>query len=87
MVLYIEASDDSMTQRLLNRGLTSGRVDDNIESIQERLKTFHNVTQPVIEYYEKQGKLKVIDSEQEPDEVFVDVSCVYEGKPSKDFSY
>jgi adenylate kinase len=87
MVLYIEASDETMTQRLLGRGASSGRVDDNIESIQERLKTFHNITQPVIEYYEKQGKLKVIDSEQLPDEVFEDVCALYEGKPSKIFLF
>ena len=46
-----------MTKRLLHRGQTSGRVDDNEETIKNRLKTFHNQTFPVLDLYEKQGKL------------------------------
>ncbi len=57
LVLYVKASDDTMTKRLLHRGQTSGRVDDNAETIKNRLKTFHNQTLPVLDLYEKQGKL------------------------------
>lgn len=46
-----------MTKRLLHRGQTSGRVDDNEETIKHRLKTFHDQTFPVLDLYEKQGKL------------------------------
>ena len=46
-----------MTERLLNRGKTSGRVDDNEETIKLRLNTFHQITQPVIDYYGQQNKL------------------------------
>jgi len=46
-----------MTKRLLHRGQTSGRVDDNEETIKNRLNTFHNQTLPVLDLYEKQGKL------------------------------
>jgi hypothetical protein len=46
-----------MTKRLLHRGQTSGRVDDNAETIKNRLTTFHNQTLPVLDLYEKQGKL------------------------------
>lgn len=46
-----------MTKRLLHRGQTSGRVDDNEETIKNRLKTFHNQTLPVLDLYEKQNKL------------------------------
>jgi adenylate kinase len=59
-VLYVNASDESMKSRLLDRGKTSGRVDDNEETIKQRLNTFHQVTQPVIDYYEKQGKLRAV---------------------------
>ncbi len=55
-VLYFEVSDETMTKRLLKRGETSGRVDDNEETIKKRLATFHNLTRPVIEHYGKQGK-------------------------------
>jgi adenylate kinase family enzyme len=46
-----------MTKRLLHRGQTSGRVDDNEATIKNRLQTFHNQTLPVLDLYEKQGKL------------------------------
>jgi adenylate kinase family enzyme len=46
-----------MTKRLLHRGQTSGRVDDNEETIKKRLKTFHNQTVPVLDLYERQNKL------------------------------
>jgi adenylate kinase family enzyme len=60
--LYFECSDEVMTERLLNRGKTSGRVDDNVDTIKLRLNTFHESTQPVIDYYEKQGKLIKVKS-------------------------
>lgn len=49
-----------MTKRLLGRAETSGRVDDNEETIKKRLKTFHDITTPVVDYYEKEGKLKKV---------------------------
>lgn len=77
-VLYVEASDESMKKRLLHRGLSSGRVDDNEETIKQRLQTFHNVTTPVIDYYQKQNKLKKVSAENSPDQVFEDVQKVFD---------
>ena len=76
MVLYIDASDESMKKRLLHRGQSSGRVDDNEETIKHRLHTFHEVTKPVIDYYEKQNKLKKVDAERAPDLVYQDVQAI-----------
>lgn len=59
-----------MTKRLMHRGLSSGRVDDNEETIKKRLKTFHEHTKPVIDYYAKQNKMQGVSAEQAPDEVF-----------------
>jgi adenylate kinase len=73
LVLYVKASDDTMTKRLLHRGQTSGRVDDNAETIKNRLKTFHNQTLPVLDLYEKQGKLAEVNSELAPGDVFTEV--------------
>ena len=61
-VLYFHVSDETMTKRLLGRAETSGRVDDNEETIKKRLKTFHDITSPVVDYYEKQGKLRKVGS-------------------------
>ncbi len=65
-----------MKKRLLHRGLSSGRVDDNEETIKNRLVTFHQATKPVIEHYEKQNKVRRIDAERTPDEIFKDVEAI-----------
>jgi UMP-CMP kinase len=43
-----------MEARLLERGKTSGRSDDNIETIKKRFRTYIESTVPVINYYDKQ---------------------------------
>ena len=53
----MQVKDETMTARLLKRAETSGRVDDNEETIKKRLKTFHDLTQPVIDHYAKQSKV------------------------------
>ena len=50
-ILYFEVSDETMTQRLLKRAETSGRADDNVETIKKRLVTFHQHSEPVIAAY------------------------------------
>ena len=40
-----------MTRRLLSRGKTSGRADDNIDTIKLRLETFEKQTIPVVEKF------------------------------------
>lgn len=69
-VLYFEVSDETMTKRLLKRAETSGRVDDNEETIKKRLKTFHDLTQPVVDYYGTQNKVHTIKAEGTVDEIF-----------------
>ena len=46
------------------------RDDDKPETVQNRLKVYHEQTQPLIEYYEKEGILKSVDGMQPMDEVF-----------------
>jgi len=70
LVIYFEVSNEVMTQRLLDRGKTSGRVDDNAETIKARLKTFMDQTQPVVTHYEKQGKLAKVNAEASIADVF-----------------
>lgn len=47
-----------MEERLIKRGETSGRVDDNAETIRKRFSTFVEETMPVIESYEEKNKVK-----------------------------
>lgn len=47
-LLYFECSFEVLSQRLLNRGKTSGRSDDNPETIKKRFDTFSNSTKPLL---------------------------------------
>ena len=60
-VLFFDVPDDVLIKRLLHRGLTSGRADDNAETIKHRLHTFHNQSEPVIDRYSAEGKVALID--------------------------
>ena len=60
MVLYFECPEAEMLKRLMKRGETSGRSDDNVESIKKRFRTFADTSYPVIEYFQKHGKVKKV---------------------------
>lgn len=72
-ILFFNTTEEVMRKRLLNRGKTSGRADDNEESIKKRFKTFVDTSMPVVEYYRKDGKVVEIDSTPSPDEVHADI--------------
>ena len=46
------------------------RDDDKPETVKKRLEVYHTQTQPLIDYYEKQGILKTVDGTQSMDTVF-----------------
>jgi adenylate kinase len=52
------------------------RDDDKPETINKRLDTYQNQTQPLIDYYESHGILKTVDGNRPVDEVYVDVKKV-----------
>lgn len=68
-VLFFDCKEDVLIERLLGRGLSSGRDDDNIESIRKRLITYRETTIPVIDYYDTQGKVFKFDSNGSKDVV------------------
>lgn len=58
LVLFFDAAEDTLVKRLLHRGQTSGRVDDNEETIKKRLHTFRSNNDKVVEQYS--SKLKTV---------------------------
>lgn len=55
--LFFECPEEVMLKRLLERGKTSGRTDDNIESIKKRFATFLGTSMPVVDFFEQQNKV------------------------------
>jgi adenylate kinase len=68
-VLNLVVEENELIRRLLKRGEVLGRSDDNLETIQSRLDVYHRQTEPLKEYYKKQGKLFTINGDT-VDDVF-----------------
>ncbi|KAJ3137374.1 hypothetical protein HDU90_002161 [Geranomyces variabilis] len=76
-VLFFTCSLSTLESRLIERGKTSGRVDDNIETIRKRFKTFMDESLPVVEAYKKSGKVVEVASERSVDEVYADARKIF----------
>ena len=72
-VLFFECSEEVMRARLLARGETSGRADDNEETIVKRFRTFVQESRPVVDEFAAAGKVREVSSEAEPEAVFAAV--------------
>lgn len=59
-MLELDVPEEMLMERLINRGKTSGRADDNAETIKKRLDVYNAQTAPLIEWYEKEGKRHAI---------------------------
>lgn len=58
-VIYLNLPDKDALWRLSFRD--EGRADDTLAGIRKRIELFHEVTEPVIEYYRKKGQLVEIN--------------------------
>ncbi|ORX87395.1 UMP-CMP kinase [Anaeromyces robustus] len=76
-VLFFDCPESVMLERLLKRGKTSGRVDDNIESIKKRFVTFKETSYPVVEYFEKQNKVKKVSCVNSPQKVYAETKAIF----------
>lgn len=60
--IALEADDDVLVKRILERGKTSGRTDDqDEEKIRNRYQEYNEKTAPLSEYYKSQGKFYAVD--------------------------
>ena len=71
VVLALQVSEEELVKRLLYRGLTSGRTDDNNEEvIRARIVEYHKKTSAVADYYRRFDKVVNIPGEGSVDEIF-----------------
>ncbi len=69
IVIELEAPDEVVIQRLLNRAGEEQRSDDRVEVFQQRLIDYHELTEPIATYYADQDLLEVVDASQGKEEV------------------
>jgi adenylate kinase len=76
-MIALEVSEDELMKRLLIRGETSGRIDDqNEEKIKTRINVYNNETTPVANYYKQQGKLNSVVGIGSIEEIFNNLSNI-----------
>ena len=72
-LLFLNTSEEIMTERILKRAETSGRIDDNEDAIRKRLQTYNEATMPIIELFRERGKVVEVDASKAVEEVYADI--------------
>ncbi len=82
-LISIELPEDESVVRLLNRGLTSGRLDDNEKVIRNRLKEYEEKTLPVLNFYKEKGNYVAINGLRKVEEVTAQIEEIINKEMSK----
>ncbi len=78
--LALEADDDILIDRLIKRGKTSGRADDqDEEKIRNRFDEYNNKTAPLRAFYEAQGKFHSVNGIGEIEEITQRLTALIDG--------
>ena len=75
-VVGLEVPEEELIERMLNRGKETGRADDNLDTIKNRLDVYHNQTHPLKEYYLKDGSYLPVNGSGSVEEIF---DCIAAG--------
>ena len=75
-MIELDVPEDELMTRLIKRGKDSGRADDNEETIKKRLVVYHTQTQPLIEWYKKEGLHYHINGLGTLERIFADIRSV-----------
>jgi adenylate kinase len=83
MMLALEVDEDELVKRLLERGKTSGRVDDqNEDTIRTRFKVYKEETSPLATFYSAKYKYIGVHGMGSVDEIFDRLCNAIEAKQS-----
>lgn len=76
--IFLEADEETMIERVMERSKTSGRNDDNIESLKKQFVTFKKETLPIVKILKKDSRYKKINALGTIDEIFEKVKKVFD---------
>ena len=75
--IALEANDEILIRRLLERGKTSGRIDDqDEEKIRNRYQEYNQKTAPLMDFYTNQNKFHSVDGIGSIEEITLRLSTV-----------
>jgi len=80
ILLDLSVEKTELIDRLLKRGQTSGRSDDNLETIQKRLEVYELQTAPVSDFYKKLDKYAAVNGMGSVTEIFERISLILDSK-------
>jgi len=72
-VIGLEVADEELIKRIVARGKTSGRADDNAETAKKRLDTYYSQTLPLKDFYIQEGKYAKIEGMGTVDAIYADI--------------
>jgi adenylate kinase len=70
VMISLEVPREELVKRLLNRGVETGRSDDNLETINNRIDVYNRQTIPVTYYYSKMRKHAAVEGVGSVDDIF-----------------
>lgn len=82
-VVGLEVPEEELVARMLKRGAETGRADDNIDTILNRLKVYHDQTEPLKEHYHGKGSYIQIDGLGNVDDIFSSISNAIDERVKK----
>jgi len=80
VLVDLRVTETELIDRLLIRGKTSGRSDDNMETIKKRLDVYHKLTEPVNDFYKNRNQYTPIDGMGTIEEIFGRISEIIDSK-------
>jgi adenylate kinase len=80
IMIELVVDEQSLINRLLERGKVSGRADDNLETIQKRLSVYHAQTEDVAKYYLRNGNYFAVNGNMSIEEVFMQIEQIIQLK-------
>ena len=72
-VIGLEVPEQELIERIILRGQQTGRSDDNMETVKNRLAVYHNQTSPLQAFYKEKGLYHAIKGTGKIDEIFADI--------------
>ena len=75
-VLSLEVPENLLIERMLERGKTSGRADDNLDSIKHRFVEYEAKTRPVLDFYQDKDNLHTVNGVGEIPQIFKNLCTV-----------
>ena len=76
VMLELMVDEDEIIKRLLERGKSSGRADDNFDTIKKRLRIYQEVTKPVSAYYLRHHNYFLINGNYSMEQTFEQIDTI-----------